>query len=334
MKIGLIKPYATGFLYYGGIQAQARMWKRCLEELGNEVVMMNGWDDEDWNSYDFILFMGYGKTLSDYVEEIKAKFNTKMVCAPIIDYNKGIKRFKFICRHLGSKRLKLTRPEYDLHLCQKDICLFLARSEFEKRYIHEGLGVDEDRIKIVPISYSLEENPVVDFSKKENFCMHVSRLATPGKNVGRLIEASIKYNFKLVLCGALNGEEENNWLKNQITGHENIKYVGRLSDEDMFDYYRRAKVFALPSFIEGVGIVALEAGLFGDEIVLTKNGAPKEYYDGMARLVDPYSVDEIGKAVLASFESGFQPALKAHIEKHYSPQACGKLLNDYLKERL
>ena len=40
-------------------------------------------------------------------------------------------------------------------------------------------------------------------------------------------------------------------------------------------------------------MVALEAAAQGAEIVLTNDGAPKDYYKGRAYLVNPKSVDEI-----------------------------------------
>ena len=108
---------------------------------------------------------------------------------------------------------------------------------------------------------------------------------------------------------------------------KNIEYVGALDDTELKDYYRRAKVFALPSYTEGVGMVAMEAAAYGCEIVLTKMGAPKDYYNGMAELVDPFSVDEIGKAVTKCMNEGkSQPALLSFIKDEYSITSCSKKL--------
>lgn len=51
-----------------------------------------------------------------------------------------------------------------------------------------------------------------------------------------------------------------------------------ISDEELISYYKRSKVFTSPSLLEEVGMVVLEAAAFGAEIVLTKLGAPKEYW--------------------------------------------------------
>jgi len=181
----------------------------------------------------------------------------------------------------------------------------------------------------VPLSI---RTPFIDyFPEKEKFCFHSSRLAAKNKNVERLINAAKKYKFELVLAGFLNGDKERDWLENLISGYDNISYVGLLSEEDLIKYYQKAKVFALPSTNEGVGMVALEAASYGCEIVLTNIDAPKYYYKGRAYLVDPYNVDDIGLKILEAMEHGDkQPELKSFVEKEYSLEKCSRLLHDAL----
>jgi glycosyltransferase involved in cell wall biosynthesis len=186
------------------------------------------------------------------------------------------------------------------------------------------------KIKIVPLSV---RTPFAkQMLQKEDFVLHMSRLYSPNKNVRRLIEAAaIKYNFQLRLGGILNGEEEKRWLHSLIDGHDNIKYIGLLSEEDLVKWYSRCKVFALPSLVEGVGMVALEAAAQSAEIVLTNDGAPKDYYQGRAYLVNPRSVDEIGQACLQALKGGKQPELLDFMHKHYTLEACTKQLIEALQ---
>jgi len=116
-----------------------------------------------------------------------------------------------------------------------------------------------------------------------------------------------------------------------IEENENITYLGRVNDETLINLYKKAKVFALPSTNEGVGMVALDAALYGCEIVVTKIGGPSEYYNNMAYKVNPYSVDEIGQAVIkAMYQSGFQPKLQEYIQQEYSLSNCmDKLIEAY-----
>lgn len=333
MKIALIVPFAN-ITYSGGVTVQGRMWKEGLERLGHQVDLINNWDRYEWNTYDFIIFLGFGKLLLDFLKDFGGFPHPIVLCAPIIDYNGSMRSFILRSRYYGSIKLRWYKQYHDLYYSRYKFRYFLVRSKFEQRFITKGFGMDEKFTRIVPISYRIEDKPTIDFSKKENFVFHCSRLSDGGKNVERLIAAAIKYGFKLVLAGTV-PDAKKPWLEGLIAGHDNIKYVGWVTDEQLYDYYRRAKVFALPSLVEGVGMVALEAAVYGCEIVLTNLGAPKEYWNGQAVLVDPYSVDSIGKGVLEALEhKNAQPQLQKYIIDNYSMEACTKKLEQCLLDTL
>lgn len=63
---------------------------------------------------------------------------------------------------------------------------------------------------MVPLS--IRTNILNELPKKENFVLHVSRLASENKNVQRLIQSAIKFDIPLKLAGFLNGKEEEKWL--------------------------------------------------------------------------------------------------------------------------
>lgn len=222
---------------------------------------------------------------------------------------------------------------HDLYLNKDFYKLWLVRSDFEKSYVTKCLDIDESLIDLVPLQYRVPSCDTMPL--KENFCFHASRLAASNKNVPRLVEAAKKYGFNLVLAGLLASEEEKQWLHNMIDGHDNIKYVGQLTDEELVSYYRKCKVFALPSITEGVGMVALEAAANGAEIVLTNDGGPKCYLKDHAEIINPYSVDNIGRAVMKLMERNvYQPALLDYMKNNFSAGACSKQLEKALKDRM
>ena len=195
----------------------------------------------------------------------------------------------------------------------------LTRSHFETEYLNKRFHVPKGRMELIPLSYS---NYCVPYEKceKEDFCLHISSIYQSRKNVIRLIEAAKKYNFKLVLAGNKGSEEQFRSIKEAIGSSQNIKVLGFVSEEEKIDLYKRAKVFALPSISEGVGIVAVDAAYHGCEIVITDIPGPKEYYQGQCLEVNPFNVDAIGNSVL-SFINGktkFQPQLEEYIAKEYS----------------
>ena len=329
MKIGITLPHVA-FTYHAGIPVQGRFWKEGLEALGHQVFLLNNWELFEYDKMDYIIILGQGIFMSELVNTYKKYPKLKVVSAPIIDWHKSLWEFKMRCKYFGWHKGGLVKPLHEIYAVRDKIDFFLVRSEFEKNVIMTGFGVNSSKVHVVPVSLRIDNIPEVDYAKKEDFCLHVSRLPSWGKNAPRLVEAAKKYGFNLKLAGTLHGEERQ-WFDKLIDGAANIEYIGRLSDEELFKYYRRAKVFALPSIVEGVGSVALEAAISGCEIVLTDIGGPKEYYNGRAVLVNPYDVDSIGKGVLEAFDSKHaQPELKEYILNNYNLMACSKKLEDVL----
>lgn len=311
----------------GGVRMQGLMWRDGLEMLGHKVDLISFWNEYDWKSYDAIIVLQMVGQFGGIIKKLSYS-NQNIIFAPIMDPGPKDtpKKYLFFSKRIRCLRHWGLNSDYtELYDNAPYAKLFLTRSNQETEFLSKGFEVDESRIKIVPLSLRfepLEEMP----QNKEDFCFHVSRLASPNKNVERIIASAKKYNFQLKLAGFLHGEEEKQWLNNQIAGANNIEYVGALSDMELKEYYRRAKVFALPSCIEGVGMVAMEAAAYGCEIVLTNLGAPKDYYNGMAELVDPFSVDDIGTAIVKCMKGKSQPQLLQYMKDEYTLYACSKKL--------
>lgn len=325
MKIGIIKcnPHIEAS---SGVRIQALTWKLGLEKFGHTIHLLDIWNEINWNEYDVFLLFEYGGLLKQWVELLK-KFKARIVLAPIIDTNTSVFLFGLSCRYLGFNNIKLHSKFNDLYLIKDDIDAFLVRSNYEKKFIEKGLGVKDKKIHIVPLPYRFKSNET-NFVK-ENFCFHVSRLASKNKNVERLVNAAKKYKFDLVLAGTLNGSQDERWLSGLIGDSRNISYVGRLDDKALCQYYSRAKVFALPSIFEGVGLVALEAALFGCEVVITEAGGPREYFEGYSALVNPFDTNQIGSSIMLFLNGtvSYQPQLRMHILKNYSLEKTMKTLN-------
>ena len=315
----------------GGVKVQAEMWRDGLRNLGHQVDMVTNWGGVNWQEYDAMIVFGFSQGTRNYISGL-AKENPNIVIAPIIDPNTSDRVYKFYCKWWGShKYLRLSSRFHDLWLIRKLPKLWLVRSEEERHYVNYCLEIPNERIVKVPLHYRIPS--IVEFPKKEMFCFHASRLKAPNKNVCRIVEAAKKYGFQLKLAGHLMGENELAWMHNLIGDAKNIEYVGEVGEEELQSLYKRAKVFALPSLQEGVGMVALEAAAYGCEIVLTNHGAPKEYYNGQAILVAPKSVDEIGQGIMKAMKEGFaQPKLKSYIEQYYSERPCMQLLNEKVEK--
>ncbi len=319
-----------GACYMGtgdGSKMQAEIWLKELEKKGHHVERINPWGHYDWKSFDIIHVFGFGLWNYDIIHWGRG-LNSNFVFSPIIDTNTPMWRYR-LATHFGCEKLRLFSQNYALRKLKDEVKLFFARTQYEANYLHKGYGISNDKIAIVPLSYRETFNNKKPH--KEQFCLFVGTMTQPRKNVPRLIEAAKKYQFNLKLVGNKGNTESEKHLKSQIGNSKNIELLGFVSDEELSLLYDRAKVFALPSINEGVGLVALEAAMHECNIVITNLGGPKEYYPtSLAQLVDPYNIDDIGIKILKALDDNrSQPTLKKHIEETYNVSTCTEELLKY-----
>ena len=311
-----------------GSKMQAEIWADELIRKGHQVDRISPWGHYDWKSYDVVHVFGFGLWNYDMIHW-GSKMNPNFVFSPIIDTNTPMWQYRLVT-HLGWDKLRLFSQNYALRKLKSDIKLFLARSEYEADYLLRGYGIEREKISIVPLSYrEIRYDATIP---KEPFCLFVGTMTQPRKNVPRLIEAARKYGFNLKLVGNKGNAQSEAHLRQLAGGSPNIEIVGFVSDDELFSLYNRAKVFALPSLNEGVGLVALEAAMHGCNIVITQLGGPKEYYaSDKVQLVDPKSVDSIGTAVMrAMTDNTSQPWLRNMLAEKNNVSACvDKLVETY-----
>lgn len=320
MKIAyIITPHAV-VDKSNGIKSQAITWGNALQQKGHQVDYIDTWNDYDWPLYDAIHFFGNGPWVNT-IRTYLSKKNPKCVYSPIYDPNNFLESKS---QQIQKRISKLTHGKWNCALY--NVCKeyqgykkILVRTDHEHEMIKKLFDVPEEVIAKVPLSYSHILKYEEKLPQKEDFVFHMSLFTQPRKNVIRLIQAALKYNFKLKIAGNPGTKEAYQKFIKAINNAPNIEVLGFISEEEKLDLYRRTKVFALPSISEGVGIVAVDAALYGADIVVTNIGGPKEYYDGMAEIVNPYNVDEIGQACLRLLNGKtYQPKLRKHINDNYS----------------
>lgn len=311
---------------------QAMQWRDVLLHMGHDVVEINPWDTYDWKSFDAIHFFYFGSSYFSIYGILKNRApQAKIICSPVLDPHFPMFVYQILSR-VAFFKAKIFAEYSALRKFDNFFDLFLARTEFERKFLTRAFGIPSSKIKIIPLNsrFSPPEKDIPQ--KKEPFCLHVSRISDKTKNVERLVSAALKYKFRLVLAGTSTDEFVDK-IKKMTDGVDNVQILGRISDEQLIDLYKRAKVFALPSIREGVGLVALEAASYGCDVVITNIAGPKEYFLPYSIAVNPYNVDDIGRAV-KEFMQGttFQPQLRNFIASSFSKEIVSKKLHDvYIK---
>jgi glycosyltransferase involved in cell wall biosynthesis len=311
-----------------GVRNQAHTWCNILNSFGIECVLINNWEDYDWDSFGAIHIFGYDTAIYSFVSSLSKK-NPNLFLSPIIDSNQSFFNYK-LATFNGYEPLRLFSVNFALRKAlpfSKAVCV---RTKHEGKYFTKSFGLNTGSVFKVPLSYGLQKPDDLGtiLHQKENFCLHISSLYQDRKNVKRLVEAAKKYNFKLVLAGSKGNTADFKPIANAIGNAANITVLGYLSNEDLIELYSKAKVFALPSTNEGVGIVALDAALYGCNIAMTNIEGPKEYYPNMetVAIVNPYDVDDIGEKIVKLLETKSNGNLSSFIENNYSSEQVFKQL--------
>jgi len=136
------------------------------------------------------------------------------------------------------------------------------------------------------------------------YILYVARIEHPGKNHLNLIKAyeklpeSCKEIYDLCLIGSdWNGAEVVHAYAQNSPDHENIKFLGYVSNEELPLYYRHASLFVFPSFYEGFGIPVVEAMASGMPVATSFTSSLPEVGGDAAAYFDPNLPDDISEVI-------------------------------------
>ncbi len=163
-------------------------------------------------------------------------------------------------------------------------------SQFSKKEIMNYYHVNSKNIEV--IYNGIDQN----FCKKEKkfnerYILGVSSLDYR-KNFKGLIQGYLKIsnpNFKLYIIG-----EQNSVFQNiDIKFHDNIQFLGRVTDENLVQYYSDAMLFIYPSFYEGFGFPPLEAMACGTPVICSDNSSIPEVCGDAVIYCNPHDINDI-----------------------------------------
>ncbi len=148
---------------------------------------------------------------------------------------------------------------------------------------------------------------------KQTYFLAVSSM-DPRKNFTRLIHA-FEYikEQKLLIVGGKNrvyGNLDNN------TNNKNIKFLGRVSDEELINLYKNAEAFIYPSLYEGFGIPPLEAMALGCPVLASDIPVLHEVCNDAAIYFTPLDERDIQDTIM-SFHNKRVSEKTILIEKGY-----------------
>lgn len=195
----------------------------------------------------------------------------------------------------GGKLAKKIYYDYFIKLRAQRAAKILTISEFSKKTIMEWANIPEENI--INVSCGVSDILIPHgtcHTPGYPYLLHVGN--TKGhKNVVRLLQAfaaaKIDAGIHLVLTGERTVELANTIKENRLENR--IVFSGKLSEEQLAEYYRGALAVVFPSLYEGFGLPPLEAMACGTPALASNATSLPEVTGDAAILVDPYSLESM-----------------------------------------
>lgn len=143
----------------------------------------------------------------------------------------------------------------------------VANSKFIAKRVKKYYRREADNYIYPPVDLKY-----ADYSqKKEEYFTAISPFE-PNKNARLIVETAIKYNLNVKLIG--DGSMKKEMIK-LAHGHDNIEFLGRISDEEKWKVVAKAKGLFFCG-VEDFGIVPLEAMACGTPVIAFNEGGALE----------------------------------------------------------
>ncbi|MPN11279.1 hypothetical protein SDC9_158580 [bioreactor metagenome] len=148
------------------------------------------------------------------------------------------------------------------------------------------------------------------------------------KNQLTLSKLCHELGITLVLIGPV---AEKAYLRKCLQ-YDNVKYLGFMDSYNVYNAYKFAKVHVLPSFVEVTSLSSLEAAASSTNIVVTEEGASREYFKDMGIYCNPYDENSIKEAIVKGYAKRKSSKLKEYIENNFTwKKAIEEIYKSYLE---
>lgn len=193
--------------------------------------------------------------------------------------------------------------------------IIITDSEFSRSRIENYYGFVKDKITVIPcgtdreIFHSISEPRQISDVKNKykiagDYFLYLGTVE-PRKNITALIKAYQKVTESysdapvLVIAGG------SGWKNREIyeaasdqTLKDKILFTGYVDENEIPPLLNGALAFCFPSYYEGFGLPVLEAMACGTPVIASKAASIPEVIGDCGILIDPYSEEEIGEAML------------------------------------
>jgi glycosyltransferase involved in cell wall biosynthesis len=187
----------------------------------------------------------------------------------------------------------------------------IAVSESSRRDIARHMGIDSDRVHVVPVGVDPDIfRPRPDVARVRGRVMTTASADVPMKGLAPLLEALAKVRTErddahLVVLGKTKGKSAIPGLIERLGLEGAVRFVHGVSSERIVELYAEAEAAAVPSLYEGFSLPAVEAMACRVPVVATTGGALPEVVGGNGEtglLVPPADPSALAAALVRTLD--------------------------------
>lgn len=316
--------------YAGGIQVRIRQIVAHLILKGCQVDFFNPTTTKILD-YDVVHFFNLVPEHYDMVR-FAYSHGIKVVVSTIVPLKDGwkIRLMNSLIRH----------PMMTIYNKNKSILnmssSIIVESKKEKDFVSKNYGINKSKIHIIPNGVdddSVKTDEIFEkLGFKRDYILCVGRF-DENKNQLSVIKALKDTTMDVVFIGgsASNNDSYIELCKKIAKGCDNIHFLGWVDSDSTLlqSAYYNAKVFVFPSLQETFGMVLIEAGIKGANLVIS-NTLPILGYQVFDNCLtfNPKDISDIKDKTTQAFNSPLDPSLKEKILRCFSWDA---VINEHIK---
>lgn len=316
--------------YAGGIQVRMRKIAENLVQRGCQVDFFNPTKTKI-KDYDVIHFFNLVPEHYDMVR-FAHSYGVKVVISTIVPLKNPwkIRLITKLIRHPMMTIYNKNKSILDMSTA------VIVESDTEKSFIINNYGTDKRKIHVIPNGTDINCCNTDEIFKKlgfkRDFILCVGRFDN-NKNQLSVIKALKNEKVDVVFIGGApsNNDAYYNKCVKEAKGHDNIHFMGWVDNNSslLSSAYANAKVYIFPSFQETFGMVLIEAGICGANLVIS-NTLPILDYPAFANCLTfcPNDVKDIKQKTLLAYNTPKDPSFKDMMIRCFS---WDTVINEHIK---
>ena len=320
--------YPTAFQSPGGGEILLLKTKEYLEKEGVRVKLFDPWNDK-LKDFDILHVFGSVKDALSMMEAAR-RAGVKNVLSTICwyslraawgNYGSLKTRSGAVLRHAAKVFCPFVPSERKRMMDIADV--LIPNSESESNQIERFFLVPKKKIVVIPnavdsIFARAKPNSFIEKFGFQDFVLCVGRIE-PRKNQLGMVRALSGTKVQFVIIGDPVKTYPEYYQACRKAAGNNIHFLGGIPhDSEMLgSAYAACNTFLLASWLETPGLAALEAGLSGAKIIVTREGAAQEYFRDFVSYVDPNDSSDILRKTLTAVERPKDTLLQDHIRQNF-----------------